>query len=120
MGSFFIHAVAKAGLNLWTSGEFTPCIAYLSLSFSINLVLTVGIVGRLFCIRREFGVLGSEVVQLYTSVAAMLIESAAPYTVVALLAIISCARRIPMQDALLPMLGQLQVRPLRIRIFKLS
>ncbi|EIW55606.1 uncharacterized protein TRAVEDRAFT_82422, partial [Trametes versicolor FP-101664 SS1] len=109
VGGFFIHTVAKAGLDLWTGGEFTPCIAYLSLSFSINLVLTVGIVGRLMYIRHELGsTLGSEAAQVYTSIAAMLVESAAPYTLVSLLAIISCARRIPMQDALLPMLGQLQ------------
>ncbi|OJT01700.1 hypothetical protein TRAPUB_7756 [Trametes pubescens] len=113
MGGYFIHTISVDGINLWTSCELTPCITYLSLSFAINLVFTVGIIWRLVYVRREIsgGSLGREVARVYTSILAMLIESASLYTIVALLAIIACARRIPMQDALLPMLGQLQAIP---------
>lgn len=112
MGGYFIHTISVDGINLWTSCELTPCITYLALSFAVNLVVTIGIIWRLVCIRRKIsdGSLGPQVARVYTSVVAMLIESASLYTLVALLAIISCARRIPMEDALLPMLGQLQVR----------
>ncbi|CDO75007.1 hypothetical protein BN946_scf184965.g9 [Trametes cinnabarina] len=41
----------------------------------------------------------------------MLVESAAPYTIVCLIAIVGCAKRSPLQIALLPMLGQLQAIP---------
>lgn len=117
MGSYFIHTIAVNGIDFWTSCELTPCITYLTLSFGINLVFTVGIISRLYHIRRKYGrILGPEVARVYTSIVAMLIESASLYTVVALLAIIACARRIPMQDALLPMLGQLQVNPLCARL----
>lgn len=113
MGGYFIHTILVDGINLWTACELTPCITYLTLSFGINLVFTIGIIWRLAYIRQEIGgILGPEVARVYTSIVAMLIESASLYTVVALLAIIACARRIPMQDALLPMLGQLQVRSL--------
>lgn len=116
-GGYFVHSIAVDGINLWTSCKLTSCIIYLTLSFGINFVFTAGIVCRLFYGRREFGgVLGSEVGRVYTSTAAMLIESASLHTVVSLLAIIACARRIPFQGALMPMLGQLHVRPVYTRL----
>lgn len=113
MGGYFIHTILVDDINLWTACELTPCITYLTLSFAVNLVFTAGVIWRLAYIRREIGdILGPDVARVYTSVVAMLIESASLYTVISFLAIIACARRILMQGALLPMLGQLQVCPL--------
>ncbi|KAI0360561.1 hypothetical protein OH77DRAFT_1517031 [Trametes cingulata] len=112
VGSAFLQDIGMLGLNVWTSSQTAPPLAYLSLSFSINLVLTLVIVLRLLHVRRELiPALGSRHTRVYTSIVAMLVESASLYTIVTLLSIIACALRKPLQNALLPMLGQLQAIP---------
>ncbi|KAI0635286.1 hypothetical protein C8Q77DRAFT_1054567 [Trametes polyzona] len=112
VGGTFVHTVAVSGMNLWTHGGTASCVAYLSLSFAINFVLTFWIVFRLLSVRREIArTLGLRYARVYTSLAAMLVESASLYTVVTLLSIITCVREVSAQNALLPLLGQLQAIP---------
>ncbi|KAI0372065.1 hypothetical protein BV20DRAFT_940713 [Pilatotrama ljubarskyi] len=112
VGSAFLRDIGMLGLNVWTSAETAPPLAYLSLSFSINVVLTLVIVLRLLYVRRELtAALGSRHTRIYTSIVAMLVESASLYTIVTLISIIACAKRKPLQNAVLPMLGQLQAIP---------
>ncbi len=85
-------------------------IAYLVLSLSLNTVLTISIVWRILWIRHTLRrSLGPKHGREYTSLVALLIESAALYTIVALVAVIACGLNSPIQYALLPVLGQLQV-----------
>ncbi|KIP10746.1 hypothetical protein PHLGIDRAFT_125269 [Phlebiopsis gigantea 11061_1 CR5-6] len=104
--------IAGLGVNLWTGISIGPGIAYMALSLSINTILTMLIIGRLLFLRRQisrtFGPASSEI---YTSVVALLIESASLYTIVALMTVIACGVGSPMQHVLLPMLGQLQAIP---------
>ncbi|KAI0827042.1 hypothetical protein BC628DRAFT_193981 [Trametes gibbosa] len=112
VGSAFIRTVQVSGLNLWTNYRIAPCVAYLALSFFINFVLTFVIVARLLWIRRQMcRSIGSRHTRIYISIAAMLVESAALYTIVTLVSIVACATRNPIENALLPMLGQLQAIP---------
>ncbi|KAI0646408.1 hypothetical protein C8Q79DRAFT_667831 [Trametes meyenii] len=111
VGIAFLRDIGRLDFTLWTNARTAPSLAYLSLSFSVNVVLTLMIVLRLLVARREIkDTLGSRHASIYTSVMAMVIESASLYTVVVLLSIVACAARSPLQNAVLPMLGQLQVR----------
>ena len=46
---------------------------------------------------------------MYTFALCIIVESALPYTVVAILTIVACGIKSSMRNALLPLLGQLQV-----------
>lgn len=98
-------------MNLWTDTSVAPGIAYMALSLSINTTLTISIIVRLLFVRRQLGkAMGKEnPSQTYIIAVAALIESAALYTVYALLAVIACGTNSSMQYVLLPALGQLQV-----------
>ncbi|EKM57223.1 uncharacterized protein PHACADRAFT_27907 [Phanerochaete carnosa HHB-10118-sp] len=107
--------IAGLGVNLWSDMAATPGIAYMALSLSINTTLTLLVICRLLYLRRKLSRIfephGSEQRDIYTSLAAMLIESATLYTAVALMTVIACGLSSPMQYVLLPMLGQLQAIP---------
>jgi hypothetical protein len=85
-------------------------ISYWSLSISLNTILTLAIVSRLFYVRRRVrGALGDHHSDTYTSIAAMLIESASLYSIWGLVFLVCYARNTPFQNLLLPALGQVQV-----------
>lgn len=78
--------------------------------------MTSLIVGKLYMMRlRTRAVLTSNHTKTYTSVAAMVIESAALYSFLALIFIITYARNSDIQNLVLPVLGQVQaISPLLI------
>ncbi|TDL25354.1 hypothetical protein BD410DRAFT_636923 [Rickenella mellea] len=98
---------ARPGANLWTHTTTIFAIPYWSLSLSVNLLVTLMIVFRLILWRNKVKeMLGPEHTGTYTSVAAMLIESAAPYSTVGLIYIICYARKSNFQHLVLPVLAQ--------------
>ncbi|TCD68760.1 hypothetical protein EIP91_009906 [Steccherinum ochraceum] len=109
-GCTFVPQIASLGSNLWTDISTAPGIAYLTLSLSINTILTFLIVGRILYIGRRLRCFGPRYGQ-YTSVVALIIESAALYTFWALISVIACGVNSPLQFALLPALGQVQAIP---------
>lgn len=61
-------------------------LPYYSITVSMNIIVTALICTRLFYMSKQVrAALGSQNAKLYTSVAAMLIESAAPYTAMGIL-----------------------------------
>ncbi|KAJ7097071.1 hypothetical protein B0H15DRAFT_902416 [Mycena belliarum] len=88
MGSLFLHQLfiknpfqAANGIN-WT-------LPYLALSLSLNIILTISIVGRLTVWRiRIRRVMGSDHGSQYTGIASMIVESAALHAVLSLLFLI--------------------------------
>ncbi|RXW13579.1 hypothetical protein EST38_g12273 [Candolleomyces aberdarensis] len=95
--------------------------AYWSVSVSMNVVITLAIVGRLLKMRRTIQkLLGPKHSSPYTSTLAMIVESAALYTSWALVFIITYARADIFQNIVLPSLGQVQgIAPLLI-IFRVA
>ncbi|KAJ2915394.1 hypothetical protein MD484_g5041, partial [Candolleomyces efflorescens] len=84
--------------------------AYWSVSVTLNVLITVSIAGRLLKMRRRIRkLLGPKHSTPYTSTLAMLIESAALYTTLALVFIITYAGGDTFQNIVLPPLGQVQV-----------
>ncbi|KAJ2929184.1 hypothetical protein H1R20_g7910, partial [Candolleomyces eurysporus] len=93
--------------------------AYWSVSVSTNVLITVSIAARLFRMRTTIKkLLGAKHSSPYTSILAMLIESAALYTTWALVFIITYARGDTFQNIVLPSLGQ-GIAPLLI-IFRVA
>ncbi|KZP13543.1 hypothetical protein FIBSPDRAFT_753223 [Athelia psychrophila] len=84
-------------------------IAYWTLSISLNIIITVLIVARLILRRKRMrSALGDEHGHMYTSISAMLIESAALYSVWGLVFLITYAKNSAFNNILLPALGQVQ------------
>ncbi|KAJ3527001.1 hypothetical protein NM688_g8186 [Phlebia brevispora] len=111
-GCVFYPQIAGLGLNRWTDMATAPAVIYLALSYSLNVTLMVLIIWRVLQVRWTLRQsLGKHHGKIYTSIVALIIESASLYVVVALMSVISCGINSPMQYALLPMLGQLQAIP---------
>jgi len=102
-------AMTKPGASFWSQIVVKFSIAYWSLSISLNIILTLLISGRLLFVRHRIETsLGTHHAQMYSSLVALLVESAALYSVTGLIFIISYARNSPFQNLVLPALGQIQ------------
>lgn len=123
VGSVLLPQLSTLNINLWTKSGVASSLGYIALSLSLNVILTIAIAVRLLLIRRRFkGYIGAGT-RLYSSIALMFINSAAVHAVVAFICIIALAVGSPVQIALLPVLGQLQVghlpSPVPIRLVNL-
>jgi hypothetical protein len=83
---------------------------YFWMSLSLNITMTVAICARLLFYRRRISsVFGPNHGTQYTSVAAMVVESAALYSAFALLFLIPFALNDPLQNAFIQLMGEIQV-----------
>lgn len=116
MGVILLFQLTQPNANLWSTTTVNFGLPYWSISTGLNVLVTILIVGRLFVIRRRTrAALSNSHSRTYTSIAAMLIESAALYTSVALIFIVTYARNSDIQNLVLPVLGQVQaISPLLI------
>ncbi|KAJ7214266.1 hypothetical protein C8J57DRAFT_1538485 [Mycena rebaudengoi] len=91
-------------------------VAYWSLSISLNTILTISIASRILFVRHRIRkALGSQHSGQYLSITAILVESAALYALWGLVFLICYARNTPLQNIILPPLGQIQgIGPLLI------
>ncbi|KAI0711299.1 hypothetical protein C8Q76DRAFT_735927 [Earliella scabrosa] len=112
LGGVSLPNISMLSANLWTDHSTALSLAYLTLSLSINVVLTITIACRLLKLRNTFpNFLGDRSGCLYTYIVTMFVESASLYSIVAIVTIVACGINSPIQNALLPMLGQLQAIP---------
>ncbi|KAI5119328.1 hypothetical protein M0805_000558 [Coniferiporia weirii] len=116
MGVILLFQLTQPDANLWSTTAVNFGIPYWSISAGLNVLVTSLIVARLFLIRaRTRAVLSTHHARTYTSVAAMLVESAALYSATALLFVVTYAKNSQVQNLVLPVLGQVQaVSPLLI------
>ena len=102
--------LTPAGSSIWTSSTINFGISYWSISVSINIIVTTLIVGRLLYFRsRTLHVVNKEQAQTYTGIVAMLVESAALYSVTGLIFIISYALDNMIQHVMMHVLAHVQV-----------
>ena len=102
---------ALPGANLWTHLTFSFALPYWSLSIAVNMLLTLLIIIRLVIIRNGLrATLGKQHTKTYTSLIAIMVESASIYTTVGLIYIVAFARNWKVQNVVLPVLGQVMVR----------
>jgi len=113
----FIISVATTH-NLYAKRSIDLGVPYWALSISFNLAVTLLIVVRLYGLRREARrSLTPDAASVYTSVGAMLVESAALYSLTGLAFIACYARHSRAQYVLITWLGQFEERsPLILRV----
>ena len=112
MGIMFLIQVSTTNPYVTNGINFT--LPYLSLSLTLNIVLTIAIVFRLLSFRYQIvSALGPKFGAQYTSIAAMTIESAALYSTVsiAFLALFGIGNAV--SQVFLQSLSQFQVRLVR-------
>ncbi|KAF8167193.1 hypothetical protein B0H34DRAFT_645238 [Crassisporium funariophilum] len=84
-GNFFGNEISKIG------------VSYYSITICLNIVVTILICARLFRISNVVAdVLGREKAKVYTSVAAILVESAAPYSLLGIMYLIPYGLKSPL------------------------
>ena len=101
--------------SLWTHAGVSVALPYYILSLSLNIILTFLIVFRLLLHRRRVREALGRVPEPYTSLAAFIVESAAPYSVLSLIYLILVLVNDPVQQVFLGILSGAQVRIVRSR-----
>ncbi|KAH9478938.1 hypothetical protein JR316_0009401 [Psilocybe cubensis] len=94
----------------WVAGSINFTAPYFWLSLALNMTMTIAICARLLVFRRRMvKVLGGRHGSHYTSIAAMLVESAAIYSVFSLCFLVPFALNHPIQNTFIQMLGEVQI-----------
>ncbi|THU95102.1 hypothetical protein K435DRAFT_667113 [Dendrothele bispora CBS 962.96] len=110
-GILLLVSVALSDSSFYARQSVNFGTAFWSISMGLNIILTCFIVGRLLYTRYHVkATMGHRYSVKYTSIASMLIESAALYSIWALVFLILYARGSRFQDILFPPLGQIQAR----------
>ncbi|KAH7909378.1 hypothetical protein BJ138DRAFT_1155435 [Hygrophoropsis aurantiaca] len=103
------------------SGGINFTLPYLSLSLALNITLTIAIVLRLLTYRYRISrVLGPKYGTQYTSVAAMVVESAALYSVFSIAFLVLFALNNPVSETFLEALGQIQMIATLLIVFRVA
>ena len=112
MGTLWTLESSHPGLSLYSALPLAYGIAYFSISLSVNIILTILIVARLLMFRRTL------LAQLprahsghYLSLATLVIESAALYSIFAVAFLVSYALNSPISQIWLAVAQAAQVRP---------
>lgn len=85
-------------------------LAYLCIAVGMNIIYTILVVGRLLSLRSQIKeVLGPEHAKTYTSIAAMVIESAAMYSVLGVLYIASFSKNSDLSNLIFLDISHVQV-----------
>ncbi|PPQ94610.1 hypothetical protein CVT25_011404 [Psilocybe cyanescens] len=94
----------------WVAGSINFTAPYFWLSLALNMTMTIAICARLLFFRtRVRKVLGHNHGSDYTSIAAMVVESAAIYSAFSLCFLIPFALNHPIQNTFIQMLGEVQI-----------
>ncbi|KAJ7239567.1 hypothetical protein B0H12DRAFT_1189924 [Mycena haematopus] len=116
LSAILIAQLCQPGSSFWTAISMELAIPYWAISISMTVILTALISGRLLFMRFRLNKLvGARTSTPYVTVAAMLVESAALYSINGLVFLVSYGVNSPSQNLWLPLLGQTQsIAPLLI------
>ncbi|KAG6919945.1 hypothetical protein DXG01_013294 [Tephrocybe rancida] len=116
LGVLFLVQVSAPSASLWASSTVNFTLPYFSTSLALNIVSTFAIVARLLYFRyRITSSLGAGYGSQYTTIAAMLVESAAIYSISSLLFLVPFIVNHPIQNVFLGVLSPAQaIAPLLI------
>ena len=111
MGTLWTLQSSQPGLSLYSALPLAYGTSYYVISLSVNIILTILITIRLLLFRRQVAsALSPEYGKQYVSLATIIIESAAIYSLFALLFIISYAVNNPINQIFLTLASISQVR----------
>ncbi|EMD39076.1 hypothetical protein CERSUDRAFT_47914, partial [Gelatoporia subvermispora B] len=104
-----VAQAALPGDSLWSQNTFDFSMLYWSMSMSLNIILTATLVSRLLWMRRQIvQVLGPQHSRTYTSIAAMIVESALPYALVSFVFVVLYGLQDTAFNLFLPVLTQVE------------
>lgn len=108
-GTLFLLQVSAN--SPWVDGgSINWTIPFFSLSLSLNIIITIAIVLRLLLFRRQIVLLlGKDHGTQYTSIAAMIVESAAIFSTFSLLFLVPFALNHPLNEVFFQALSGVQV-----------
>ncbi|KAJ7622495.1 hypothetical protein FB45DRAFT_683912, partial [Roridomyces roridus] len=108
--------MSEQGNSFWSSFSAKLAISFWTMSISTTLILTSLIAGRLLYMRyRHRRLMGPNSDTTYITITALLVESAALYSINAIFVLITYALKSPVLQLGLPLLGQTQsIAPLLI------
>jgi hypothetical protein len=111
MGTLWTLQSSQPGLSLYSALPMAYGTSYYAISLSVNILLTILIAARLLMYRRRamLAALPHGHATHYVSLAAIFVESAALYSIVALAFIISYALNNPINQIFLCMASSAQV-----------
>jgi len=102
MGTLWTLQSSQPGLSLYSKLPQAYGISYYMISLGVNIILTILITVRLLMYRRTvIASLSAEHAKQYLSLAAILVESAALYSILALIFIITYAINNPVNQIFL-------------------
>ncbi|KAJ7605963.1 hypothetical protein DFH06DRAFT_1019882 [Mycena polygramma] len=116
LSAILIAELSQPGNTFWSTISVNLAIPYWSISISMTVILTALIAARLLFMRyRMRKLMGDKTPTPYATLTAMLVESAAIYSVNGLVFLVSYGVNSPVQNLALPLLGQTQsIAPLLI------
>ncbi|KZT08377.1 uncharacterized protein LAESUDRAFT_676421 [Laetiporus sulphureus 93-53] len=109
MAVFFAIQFSKPDGSLWNNATVDFSLPYFALSMSLNVIVTTMLVVRLLYMRRRVAsALGPEHGKMYTSIAAIVVESALPYGVVSFIFLVSYGLQSNVSNLFLNLLVQVE------------
>ncbi|KAN0101294.1 hypothetical protein V8E55_001278 [Tylopilus felleus] len=119
LGIMFLIQVSTTNPYVTNGINFT--LPYLSLSLALNIILTIAIVLRLLMFRyRTVALLGPKHGTQYTSIAAMIIESAAIYSTISITFLVLFGLGNPVSQVFLQSLSQFQTIAALLIVFRVA
>ncbi|EMD34961.1 hypothetical protein CERSUDRAFT_116481 [Gelatoporia subvermispora B] len=95
--------------SLWANNTLDFSVPFWSLSMSLNILLTILLVTRLLYMRRRIiATLGRQYGQMYTGIAAMIVESALPYALVSFIFVVLYGLNNTAANLFIPLVSQVQ------------
>ncbi|KAF7377397.1 hypothetical protein MSAN_00161300 [Mycena sanguinolenta] len=116
LSAIVIVILNRPGNTFWTALSVKLAIPYWAISISMTVILTALIAGRLMFMRyRLKKLVGASSSMPYVTITAMLVESAAIYSINGIIFLVTYGLNDPTQNLWLPVLGQTQsIAPLLI------
>ncbi|KAJ3910394.1 hypothetical protein F5879DRAFT_378873 [Lentinula edodes] len=106
MSILLIYESAQPGANFFVGHAVDFGVPYISLTISLNIIVTGLICGRLLYLRNEVNkILGPTHAKMYTSIIAILVESAALFTILGIVYVVVYARKSQTSIALVQVWG---------------
>ncbi len=112
LGTLWMIQVSRPSSSLWTAtiGSVNFTAPYLVLSFSLNVLSTLAIAGRLLYYRsRLTRVLGKDGGKRYIGMVAMIVESAAMFCALVIMVFVTYVMDHPLQNTFFQLFGIAQV-----------
>ncbi|KAF8960225.1 hypothetical protein BDZ97DRAFT_1834589 [Flammula alnicola] len=108
-GILFTVQAALPNSSLWANSTLNFSVPFFSLAMALSILLTGMLVLRLLYMRREITkVLGPHHGKAYTGIAAMMLETAAPYGIFSFIFIVLYAKKNTAANLFIPLLSQVE------------